>query len=309
MALPDLFSRRMRAATGAADVYQYDDVPRKVRVQIVHVLRETIGSYFGNEYTNVDTKGTWDYIWKTTIKELGVFNLTAGGYTDKSDDFTEWMISERNVHDYIDALELCLKLIDSYVRRTDFVLNRVAVLGPDEAIGEINARLREGGVGYQYEGGEIVRVDSQFIHAEMVVPALKLLTEKKYDSAEKEYREAHLAYREGRNEDSIVCAAKAFESVLKIIGNERSWAINTTDPAKKLLDAAFDAGFLTNLVQSGFTSLRSLLESGVPTPRNRSAGHGAGSSVRSVPAHLAAFVLHQTAAAIVFLEEQHRNTP
>ncbi len=49
MALPDIFSRRNRAASrNGQDVYVYDDFPQKVRIQIVHIVREAVGpDYFG----------------------------------------------------------------------------------------------------------------------------------------------------------------------------------------------------------------------------------------------------------------------
>ena len=44
-----------------------------------------------------------------------------------------------------------------------------------DTIEEMNQRFRENGVGYQYENDQIIRVDSEFIHAEAVKPALQLL--------------------------------------------------------------------------------------------------------------------------------------
>ena len=61
--------------------------------------------------------------------------------------------------------------------------------------------------------------------------------------------------------------------------------------------------------RSKFTALGSVLESGVPTVRNRSGGHGAGATPRQVPTHLAGYVLHLTAAAVVFLAECEKQLP
>jgi hypothetical protein len=52
-----------------------------------------------------------------------------------------------------------------------------------------------------------------------------------------------------------------------------------------------------------------MLESGVPTARNRMGGHGQGSSVVEVPDYLVAHVLHQTASAIVFLVAAEKQLP
>jgi hypothetical protein len=44
-----------------------------------------------------------------------------------------------------------------------------------------------------------------------------------------------------------------------------------------------------------------MLESSVPTARNKTSGHGQGAAIQIVPDHLAAYVLHMTASTIVFL--------
>lgn len=46
-----------------------------------------------------------------------------------------------------------------------------------------------------------------------------------------------------------------------------------------------------------------LLESGVPTVRNRQSGHGHGVQVSDVSPHLARYALHLTAATILLLVE------
>lgn len=52
-----------------------------------------------------------------------------------------------------------------------------------------------------------------------------------------------------------------------------------------------------------------MLESGVPTARNRLGGHGQGAEIVQVPMHYVSFALHQTAAAIVFLATAERLLP
>jgi len=67
--------------------------------------------------------------------------------------------------------------------------------------------------------------------------------------------------------------------------------------------------FMNNLIpthwQSQFSALRSLLESGVPTGRNRISGHGQGQTPKPVPEHIAKFMMHQTATVIVFLGDAY----
>ena len=64
----------------------------------------------------------------------------------------------------IDVIELLFQSIDPNVYGYNVKIS------PDEAIDELNHRFREHGVGYQYESGQIIRVDSEFIHSEVVKP-------------------------------------------------------------------------------------------------------------------------------------------
>jgi hypothetical protein len=76
-----------------------------------------------------------------------------------------------------------------------------------------------------------------------------------------------------------------------------------------LLDAAYDADFLPSYLQTEFTGIRTMLEGSVPVVRNKSAAHGAGTTPRQVPEHLATFQLQQTAVAILFLIKHHQQQP
>jgi hypothetical protein len=307
MSLMPTFSRRKRQAVGTNDIYQYEDMPQRLRVQLAHIFADSIGNYYGHEFSPSNPAKTWDFLNKTMCKELGKFGLsTPHEMDDKQQDLLNWFLNTGNVDDAIDALELCLRAINIIARRNNSVALGTAEMEPDEAIEEANARMREAGFGFRFESNELIRIDSEFIHSETVVPALRLLADPKYAAAESEFRAAHEAYRHGRHEDCLIGCAKAFESVLKVIAKERRWAVKETDTAKTLLDAAFSSNFLLPAVQQGFSSLRSLLESGVPTPRNKIAGHGAGTTMRSVPSRLASFQLHQTAAAILFLAATHK---
>jgi len=55
------------------------------------------------------------------------------------------------------------------------------------------------------------------------------------------------------------------------------------------------------------SALRSLLEGGVPTGRNKLSGHGQGATPTTVPEHIVSYVLHMAAAAIVFLVRSEQN--
>jgi AbiJ N-terminal domain 4 len=304
MVLPPTYSRRMRQAQGGdPDVYYYDRIPHKLRVQVVHIFSDAIGDYSESNY-GANHPACYDSLVRNLYKEFGVFKLVDGYHETPRDEFFAWIQSETDIERLLDGYEFGLRLIDRHIRSEWLTFRHSVETSPDDAIAEANARFREAGAGYQYVSGEIIKVDSAFIHKEVILPVLALLHDPTFAAAEKEYLAAHEAYRLGRFEDCIVSCGKAFESVLKVIGGRRNWHIKENDPASKLIQAAVEAKFLATYSQESLTHLRCLMESSTPTIRNKAGGHGAGQVVRDVPSHLAAFQLHQTAAVILFLVEQ-----
>ena len=169
---------------------------------------------------------------------------------------------------------------------------------PEEAIADLNHRFLEHGVGYQYVSGKIVRYDSQFLHAQVIKPALDLLQDKRYQGANDEFLKAHEHYRKGEIKDCLADSLSALESTLKTICHKRGWAFQPKDTAKPLLDTCFRNGLIPSFLQSQYSALQSTLESGVPAVRNKLGGHGQGPQVVNVPPHFAAYTLHMTASAI-----------
>jgi hypothetical protein len=308
MALPNLFSRRKRLSAGTtADVYRYDAVPQNVRVQVFHILRKGMGPSSEGHYgrINLPAFGLYQHIVETMREEKGVVSLTPVQSDGYDEEYFRWLLSEQAIDHYFDGVELGLRCIDKFVREEYYKYQNYVSKTPDQAIHEFNARMLEAGIGYQYETGQIFRMDSGEIHSEVVKPALQLIGKRGFEAANREYRAAHDAFRSRDYETCLTECAKAFESVLKVIGTKRKWSHVQNASSKQLLDQAFDTGFIGQELKSEFTSLRSLLESGVPVLRNKMAAHGAGTKTRTIPPHFASFQLHQTACAIVFLVEQY----
>ncbi|QSF53846.1 MULTISPECIES: STM4504/CBY_0614 family protein [Brevundimonas] len=305
MALPNLYSRRARQARkNVDDVYVYDHIPKSVRVQMLQVFSSVIGDY--QIGYNAAANEVYDFIVRLMREELGVFSLNSSSTINAQRELSSWLDSTPDVERVVDCIELMMTVLDGHVRNAG---NKFGKTDVDFAIGRANARLMEACVGYQYQSGQMIRFDSTVMHAEVVVPSLHLLADPDFASAEGEYLKAHAEYRDGQYETCIIECAKAFESVLKVVAVERGWPVKSSDPAKKLLDAAYGAGFIEPALQAEFTALRSLLEGAVPTVRNKMSGHGAGVTPRNVPQHFAALQLHQTGAALLFLVQHHRANP
>lgn len=299
MAIFDIFSRREQRRSGnKSDVYVYDDIPQPLRVQIVHILTDLIGHY--DAYQS-PAKSVYRSVHDALTREYGVFELAPGNNSEEK-TFNFILVTPESER-VLDTIELSLRFVSSVISRSyNYKVHAESrIENPQVAIDELNHRFLEAGVGFQYENGKFVRVDSRFLHAEAVKPALILLSDKRFAGAEQEFLRAHKHYREGNYKECLTECTKALESTIKAVCDIKGWKYNQTDTAKTLIDVLFQNNLIPQMLQSQFNNLRPLLESGVPVMRNKSAAHGQGAIPTSVPAHVAAYALHLTAANILFV--------
>lgn len=304
--LQHVWQRQKEIRGDVPDVYSYDQMPNPLRVQIVHIATEVLGSReeFSDPYSSGhgNVQEAYGLIVDTLRKEFGVFQLspTSSRHEDKQKELFEFVLMEQDVDKVLSAVELMCRLIENLVSKHDYRYDNNSEASAKGAIAEINARMKAAGLGYEYDG-EIIRVDTELVHAEAVKPALELLREKRYAGPEQEFRAAYEHYRKGKNKEAVTEAAKAFESTMKVILAKRGWTHNATDPALKLIAALYEHKLIPDYWQNTLTGLRTLLESAIPTPRNKSSAHGQGVDLTTVPDHIAGYVLHMTASTIVFL--------
>jgi hypothetical protein len=311
VAIFDIFSKRQKKLRGdLPDVYQYAAIPNALRVQIVHIWMDTLGN--AENYWEGKSNEAYKFIVDTLCREYGVFRLPGAkdyGNREYLNELVNSFLQEKDIDKVLDAIELSFKVIDHFTRTYEYLRKSRASEIADEAIDELNSRFNESGVGYQFTDREIIRVDSQLIHAEVIKPALRLLNQKYYAGAHEEFLKAHEHYRHGNNKESLNECLKSFESVMKSICDKRKWVYQPGATAKTLIQVCLDNGLIPTFWQQNYSSLRSLLESSVPTGRNKLGGHGQGSESVSVPAYLVAYMLHMTAASIVFLAEAESSMP
>jgi hypothetical protein len=318
MPITDLYSKRKnRIEKGSQpEVYQYDELPFAFRRQVVHIWHDAVGVYrlFMRDYLPHENYQLWWGIHNLLAREMGLFELSPGLTPDPFEKCKNFLLNEGTPIDHLlDLIELTFRVIDETIRE-DFEqhpnyreLN--VSQSPDDAINELNHRFREHAIGYQFEGGQIIRVDSKFVHAEVVVPALGLLSDSNFAGPEQEFRSAHEHYRRQEYKDAIVDALNSFESTIKSICDIRGWNYSKTASARDLIKVIFDNQLIPQYLENHFSGLRQVLETGVPTVRNKTSGHGQGATPTNVPEHFAAYVLHLTASNIVMLIEAHKALP
>ncbi|MDF3821724.1 hypothetical protein P3G55_17600 [Leptospira sp. 96542] len=299
MGIINIFSKRQKLIRGEhTDVYQYNDIPEKLRVQIIHIVRDALG----DDYRQRRVQNVYELVHKTICREHGVFRLK-DSYESDSEAIFYFLLRTDDFEHVLDTIEILFKAINHISSEPNYEYEvQTRKMSPDEAIDELNERFKEHGVGYQFQSGEIIRNDSEYMHSKAVKPALKLLAQEKiFKGANQEFLSAHEHYRHGRYKESLVDASKSFESVMKAICETKKWKYDKNDTAKKLIDICLQNGLIPDFLQSQQNSFRSLLESGIPTIRNKLGGHGQGTTITDVNESLSSYMLHLTASNILFL--------
>ncbi|MGL4514315.1 MAG: STM4504/CBY_0614 family protein [Lacipirellulaceae bacterium] len=308
----ELFSFRQRTSRGGvSDVLQYDDLPNQLRVQIVHLLKDSLGydKVEGTWHTDSTILRTYRAVCDALCREYGTFILpgTSRNVAEQPcDQLVDFVLGQADVEQVLDAVEICFRLVATSAKKLPDGRRKEELTS---YIDELNQRFLRAGCGFQFEHPHIIRVDSTVLHAEVVVPALRVLSDPAYAGADQEFRVAHEHYRHERYEESLIECLKALESTMKVVCVRKKWRVDAKATVGTLISLMFDKGVIPKFWESHFSGLRSMLESGVPTVRNKQAGHGQGAEIRAVPRHFVAFALHQTAAAIVFLADAEKELP
>lgn len=310
MAVLDLFSRRKRMAEGnAPDVFVYDKLPKELRVQIIHILRASISTYHVPTYSTfgvIESNVGWEDIHNVLARDHGVFSL--GENANVADNILRYFYDHSDVYKALDVVEVCFFYVDEFARNIDS--NRQQGLGitqsPDDAIGELNERFRRAGVGYRFEGGKILRVDSELLHSEVVKPALQYLNEPGFEGPRDEFLRAHGHYRSGEIEAAVTDANSAFESTLKVVCDQRGWRYDKGARVFDLLSVVRKNGLLPGYLDASFDQLAATLKTGLPKVRNEQGAHGHGATPRHAPDFVAAYALHLAATNILFIVESHK---
>lgn len=308
----EIYSKRQKRLRGETpDVYVYDSLPEPLRIQIIQIWDDILGSRDQSLNFKHVAKDRYDIIVKKLRHEYGVFYLPNSTNSQPSNNYEElsrFFLEQSDVDMALDAVELTFRAIGTQQGSSDsflFISRREI----NAAIKDLNSRFKEHGVGFEFRERIIMRIDSQFIHSEAVKPALELLRQVEYAGAQQEFLEAHQHFRRGAGKEAISSCLKSIESVMKAICDKRNWNYDERATANSLINICFENELIPKFWQCHYSSLISVLKSGVPTGRNKLSGHGQGSIPIVVPNHIVAYMLHMTATTIVFLVDSERNLP
>lgn len=308
----ELFSKRNKAKKDH-DVYEYEVLPNAFRVQVTYILNDLFGERGEKLYEIMRIENIYKNLVEWLARDFGVFYLHETYrhdiYNYKS-EFINGFLSEKNVLKAIDYIELACRFANNISKDEKYAYN-VERYSFDEitnnAIEELNYRFNEHSLGYQFVEGQIIRRDNTFTHSEIIKPSLEILSRKRFKGASVEFHKAHEHYRKGKYHEALNECLKAFESTMRIICDKQKWTVKSNATASTLIKVCFEKQLIPAFWESKFTSLRTLLESGVPTARNKLSGHGAGAEEKEIPRYIVEYALNMTASTILFLVEAEEN--
>lgn len=234
----DLFSKRSKRTRGEnPDVFQYEEFDQKIRIQIIHIWQDALGGPedFRHHYSHLETRDSYKDIVGILRREYGVFTLHQQSRTEIEELFN-FLLSENDFEKVLDAIEVSFKYISLRANSSAYNFDEIG----RSAIDELNTRFKESGIGYQFQNDQIMRVDSLQLHKENILPALKVLSERRFSNANEEFRSAFEHQKKRNNQEAISDCLKCFESVMKIILVENGQHDVENLTSSKLLNKIFE---------------------------------------------------------------------
>lgn len=297
----DIYSKRQRRQRGEVpDVFQYDHLPVDLKKQITMLIQETLGNYESSN--SFMAHQVYAFILGTIAKEWARPELELDKYERYPDrKLLDAFMEEKDLERSLDIIEMAFHCANIQVANPEYYGRTDGRAHVDSCIEELNARFKEHGVGFSFVNNEIIRVDSDVLHNEVVKPAIHFLSVPGFEGPQEEFFAAHDHYRHGFYKEALNEANKAFESTMKVICDQKGWDYKKGDTAKKLITVCMDNGLFPSYYQSHLSALANLLEGGVPTIRNNEGGHGQGGVVKTIDPHIVSYTLHMAASAIVLL--------
>ncbi|PFU61802.1 hypothetical protein COK90_11570 [Priestia megaterium] len=304
-----LFSER-NLLDKSNDVYDYELVPQRLRIQLTHILNEYINDLgFSTQF--------WRLVVLSIKKEFGILNLPGQGDRDAVMNF---LLGEDDP-ETIDTIDLIFHLINksiidlnktisnrSGMRQLSMDKDREIVYQLKECIQEANYRFKQNSFGYEIIDGQLIKIENQMVHKEVIKPAIQLLFDEGFETASNEFFQAHEHYRKGEYTDAIIDAGRAFESTMKIICDKKQYSYSQKDTASVLINKLVTNNLLPSNLQNHFNHLWNTLSCGLPTIRNANGGHGQGVQENQVPESLVNFSINLAASNIVFLVKLYKES-
>lgn len=287
------------------------NAPTTLRNKILLYCRDVFSNSRSNVGSGDYTGEFWNEVHQMLLYRHGKFQLSDGNPQSRAEDAINFLLTCKD-EEFFDFIEYIFKVKCLFHVSTEenVLVAEINEFFASENVGyELTEIIKEEVVEpvneYPFFGKEqriiktiaypqVIKKDDQVIHTTTLMPALNLLSEPKYKTANQEYLEALEDYRKGDYGDCLTKCGSAFESVMKIICDNKKWQYKQTDTASVLLTTIINKSGLESFFEQPLIIIATL--------RNRlSKSHGAGVSLKEVTHNYARYALNSTAAAIVFL--------
>lgn len=329
----ELYSERMFPTV--YDVLEYQNFNRKTRIQLFQQATMILSqlslrskysdreSFFYGLMNNLKLrKGVTDFtdlLSKTAKKEMSLRSSKDYFTFRRSANENEFfkLLTYADEKDYL----LVLDLIDMLAHGVLEQYRKGASDKFDEVINEV---FRLNGVGYELIQGHLIHKGNEVTHTQITRPALFLLSDPLYSTANEELLNAFSKFREDLFKDAIHQANSAFESTMKIIIHKNNWSIINRNPKKKppsvqaasanllidtilehaqlnlLIDTTLEHGDVEKFHKTALEGMRNSLQA-LASLRNAHGGHGQGNEIIETYRRHCEFALHMTASNIIYL--------
>ena len=284
------------------DVYTYD-LPTRMRNQIYALFNDAFSYPERTPWGDNDFPGV---VYREVIHDLErLIGFDARASSGRGETFKYTIREHTNIREVLTAVELSARKIQKYYTPKAWGAEREG----RRYIQDLNQIFGSYGVGYQFESGHIVPRQSEFIHREVTRPALGVLADPRFATANEEFLKAYERFQAQDYENCHVECTKAFESTLKIICHIRGWPHDANAAASKLVEVVLSNNLVPSFSRELLTGIRQTLAGGVPVIRNKKGGHGGGVAGHAIPKSLAAYQLHLAATVILYLFQAHQEMP
>lgn len=306
----NLYSKQQKALKSRRVRFRHDIFPEALRNQVLTIFEKIFGR--GTLFSPEDIPSKiYSKTSKILCHEYGIDSLLA---PNDNHAIAAAIIVGGDVFRFfrLGSVDQCLDVIQVTLTVGKKILEAEPITSPgdrmsiEEGIAELNARFKEHGVGYRYDDGNILKLSSEFTFQYATGPAIQLLKQKHLAGANQEFCSAQAHFRHNRFKECLNDCLKAFESTMKAIAAKRGWPFSQTDTAKSLIRVCVENALFPVFMENHLTGLRTTLESGVPTARNKTSAHGQGVQPTNVSEEFATYILNLTAANILFLADSDR---
>jgi len=302
----DVFSRRNKKP----DHYGYG-ITSAMRNKILLFCQDAFSGKL-REYDTDCLEEFWSEIHSTLLYRHGRTQLYEKPTSSRDEDTIAFLLTCKD-EEFLDFVEYVFKVQCVWRFDSDAIVDGLNKIFVSENVGyELTHPIREETTepgNYMIHGPvkvtrtiaypQVIRKDNEVIHGEVVKPALQLIADPKFKTANQEYLDALEDYRKADYGDCLTKCCSAFESVMKIICDKKGWAYTQNDTAGTLV-----ATMIKNLKIDPFFESTLMI---IATLRNKlSTSHGAGTKRKVVSQNLARYSLNLTASAIVFLINEAR---